>query len=468
MKTRILSLILTIALLLPAYAGCKSEPAADFGEPSGVTAQTDASNEKEPNYPATDYSDFVMPEETDSLTIYGYSFYDDTLRRALDLFQRRYPDVKIDYQLLGEDEYMTRLRAEIPAGQGPDVLIGNSSVLPDIYKTMSTGIFTDCAPYMANDPEYCPEDYYDGVVKGGAMFGKQYLFPITFGIGCLLTTRNLLEENGISPDSLADWNGFLSACIGYHENNPGKRLFNIGSSDNLCYISELFSRCGFHLIDYEKNAVSFDEDRFREMVDLCRLYCFPTVPEDLVWGGGSLNLRDRECLFVSETTSKLSLILNDCYLIVDEVREEPILLCVPDENGGISANIVTFAAIPRASQNKLNAWHFIKILLSDEIQAEPQKSGWLGTAFGVGNPVRKESLRRMADSFLNQFYPGMDKIAEVYLGTADCIVDAVMLPPVVEKYVKDSMIPYIKSKDGSNYEKQIEKLKSTLELYKDE
>ena len=469
MKTRVLSLLLALALLLPCFLACNNTDtpfSTEGGTISGDSMQNVDREEAAETEP--DYSDYILPEETDNLTIYGFPFYDDTLRRALDLFQERYPEVKIDYQLLGEDEYQTRLRTEIPAGRGPDVLIGNSSILPDIYKTMSTGIFTDCGPYMANDPEYCPEDYYEGVTKGGVMFGKQYLLPITFGMGCLLTTRELLEENGIRPDSLADWDGFISACIRYHENNPEKRLFNIGSSYNLYYLSELFFRCGFRMIDYEKNEVSFDENRFREMVELCRLYCFPTVPEDLVWGEGSLNLRDRECFFLNETTSSISQILNECYLIDLDIREAPVLLSVPNEKGGVSAKMVTYAAIPEASRNKLNAWRFTKIMLSDEIQVEPQEGNWLGTAFGVGNPVRKESLHRIADTFQKYFYPDTDEIVEAYLSTADRINDAVMLPPIMKKYVQESMVPYIKSKDGSNYEKQLAKLKSTLELYKDE
>ena len=118
--------------------------------------------------------------------------------------------------------------------------------------------------------------------QGAIAVDKQYFLPLSFGMGVFMTSRELLEENGIEPEALGTWDGFCRACRKYRENNPGGRLFNVGCDLNLYYLSDLFHSSGFRMIDYEKNEVSFDEARFREMVDLCRLYCTPTVPEDLV------------------------------------------------------------------------------------------------------------------------------------------------------------------------------------------
>ena len=74
----------------------------------------------------------------------------------------------------------------------------------------------------------------------------------------------------------------------------------------------------------------------------------------------------------------------------------------------------------------------------------------------------------MIDAFLNSWYPQTTEVAAAYLEQADRIADTVLLPPVVRKYVMNSMSQYITSKDGSNYDKLFAKLKSTLELYKDE
>ena len=157
----------------------------------------------------------------------------------------------VDYQLLSPDEYETRIRAEIPAGRGPDVLLGDVAILPDIYKTMSTQVFTDLGGFMAKDEEYNPDDYYGSVMKGGIMLGCQYLLPVTFGVNCVMTTQELLDENGISTDSLRTWEGFRSACGTFHANHPGARLFSHFAPQYYYTVAFLEDR-GIRMIDYEK------------------------------------------------------------------------------------------------------------------------------------------------------------------------------------------------------------------------
>ena len=105
MNPRILSLMLTLALLLSAFAGCGS---ADTLSTSGETSSgkreqsfmqtTDdektSENEAEPDYPW-----FTFPEETNKLTVYSNG---DDLKSVLDpairIFKEQYPDeFLVDY-----------------------------------------------------------------------------------------------------------------------------------------------------------------------------------------------------------------------------------------------------------------------------------------------------------------------------------------------------------------------------------
>ena len=108
MKTRILSLILTLILLLSALAGCG------------------------------------IPKATDKLVLYspgdGYS---SLLNPALEIFKELYPEVEVTYQIIDTDEYKTKIREEIPAGEGPDLVLFRSNTFWDIYKTASSKVFTD-------------------------------------------------------------------------------------------------------------------------------------------------------------------------------------------------------------------------------------------------------------------------------------------------------------------------------------
>ena len=366
MKTYILSLILTIALLLPCLTAC--EGGEGLSPTGGIISGNPANNADDEEAAETepDYSDFELPEATDTLTVYSYSFYNNVLQRAVSIFQEKYPDVNVDIQRLGSDEFATRIRAEIPAGKGPDVLFGAPVHLPDVYKTMSTGLFMDLGGFMEKDEEFSSDDFYDGILKGGRMYEKQFILPLTMGIELFMTTEELLNEIGIERDYLGTWEGFYEAGTAFHEHYPEKPLLNY--DDNQYYLTRLFHGCGFHLIDYENDRISFDETRFRQMIDLSRLYCYPKQPADVTPGLQAEGLAEGNCLFICEDSASLLLLAADCWDVRDGYKKTPVFVAIPNESGGVTARIINYAAIPEGSENKLNAWRFIKILLSPDLQ----------------------------------------------------------------------------------------------------
>ena len=486
MNKRVLSLMLTLILLLSSFAGCGTESgtsdtgSAERPAQTGSTTQTDSNNvsgepgsenttsgENHSLYPTSDYSGFEMPEATERLTVYAYSFISSFLTPAVERFKEEYPGIQVDYQILGDDEYQTRLRAEIPAGKGPDVLIGDDVLLPDIYKTMSTGILSDLGGFMAKDEEFDSKDYYEGVIKGGRMFGKQFLLPLACNVKCFVTTIELLEKNGLDLNTMSSWEGFYEACQVFHKKNPGSALF-AHNATQWYYLPTLYTGMGFRMIDYERGEVSFDEEQFRQMVDLCRLYCNPDMPPEFKFGEEYTAVHNGECFFASGQTK----VFNILYAVCDSMRyyyeETPVIMTIPDGEGGSTAGIEYYGAIPEASNNKLNAWRFLKILLSDELQyGERIGDEQFKTYYPTGIPVRKESFRHQLNDIVELYEMSMED-ADMLFDVTEHISDAVMLPSVIRGYVSQYMNSYITSKDGSNYDKVFAKLKSTLDLYKDE
>ena len=274
MKTRILSLLLSLGLLLPAFAGCTGEPesaplSGSSGE-SGIPADDSDTAAEEGEWPIPAYAGFVMPEATDSLTLYASDFTDVAMLRAVDLFKERYPDVNVN-----------------------------------------------------------------------------------------------------------------------------------------------------------------------------------------------------ECLFISSGIDTSVLAMNECECIRHFSAQTPVLFSVADENGGLSVQIGYFAAVPEASKNKLNAWRFVKILLSDAMQYGKEEAGkYPKTAFPTGNSVKKDAFERLTK--LCKFWGGTEKEIGFVLDAAERITNAVMPTPVIRRYVITIMREYVTDPDGTNYDKQFEKLINTLELYKDE
>ena len=455
---RILSLLLTLALLLPCLAACESG-----GTPSasdGTTTSKPAQNADHEEAVEADYSDFEMPEETDTLVLYTAGMLTMTMTPAVELFKSLYPEVNVEWYKLGEDEMETRIRAEIPAGKGPDLLFDSSITLPDIYKTMSAKLFEDLNPYAACDEEFCLDDYIAGIINEGVFQGKRYLFPVAHLPTLLTTSKELLTETGITLDDLASFDEFVDACTRFYNAYPESNIFiDTGpyDLDNLNF-QNLYGMCGFRAIDYENSAVILDEAKFRKIVDLCKLYSGndPNKEKDLD-GEYALSgaILKRECLFSTFAGTPHLMKQEQTYLKLG--GETAVFLMSPAIDGGKTTMISRFAAIPALSSNKLNAWRMLKILLSDEIQSNPD-------ALKAVYPVRIESVSQF---LMYSYYDGYSSLKAS--GLEDLLLDydhAYCKSRVLTRYVRDEMMPYIQGQ--KSFEDCYKKLMNTLELYKDE
>ena len=465
MKTRIHSLILTIALLLSAFAGCgKSEK----------TANNRAENSTPPDEIEPDYSWFSFPEETNKLTVYSN---EEDLKAVLDpalrIFRELYPEVEVDYEIYNQDEYGERVRAEILAGRGPDLVLLESVTLPDIYKTMSTGIFTDLNPYYVSDSDIDPADFLGQVMDGGVMNGKRYLAPLSYDTPLLATTRSILDEIGMSEDEVTTCDGFIEAARRFREFHPDGDLY-IDTTQIMPYyanISALVLNFGFNLIDYEKNEVAVDEALFRSCMDLVKLYDDPDYDENDVSKmyladrtymiGGGLALKT--CLFDNVTLSLLG--MEQKLFNLRERGEELILLAQTNQFDGVTAELCYNAAIPEGAANKRNAWRLLKILLSDEIQGGHDPDRFNLPYFWTGYPVRRESIKPYLSTDISLMGVS-DEDTECFIAAVQSPTDALLLPGIYRRYIQDSFLPYIRNEKP--WEDCWKSFLNTLELYKDE
>ena len=131
MKTRnirLLSLLLTLIMIISLFS-CSAENATTSDAESGsakasesdlsspdpefndnpVLQSHDLSVPEPEDSPAetkqTEYADFVMPKETDELTVYTTAMLGVTLSPAVEIFEKTYPGVHVTVKTLGEDEY---------------------------------------------------------------------------------------------------------------------------------------------------------------------------------------------------------------------------------------------------------------------------------------------------------------------------------------------------------------------------
>ncbi len=448
------------SLSAPTPASGDKSSSGEAGQSAGTdtvesSAPVDSGQEMIPADGGTDYAGVVMPEETDTLVLYSAGMLSTTITYAVELFEKQYPDVHIEWYKLGEEEFENKIRAEIPAGRGPDVFVADSYTLPDIYKTMSTGVFEDLNPYIANDADFDINDFYTGIMDEGVFRGSRYVMPLTHFIQPVAATEEGLAEAGCTLDNLSTFEGYLRVCTQYHDQYPGSNyMSNYGYSsldrDNLSFFCQC---CGFRFIDYENGVIDLDEDVFRSMIDLCKLYHGNKPNEEELDGMDFRKLTERKCLLHYGLDTPLT--IANAFWQIRLYSETPVMLITPDIHDGKTAFINRVGAIPTGAGNKLNAWRFLKILLSDELQSNP-------SAIMPQFPVKKTILREYLSygDYLEE-----DELERAVACLGD-IQHGIMWSKLLHKYVQDNMIPYIEGK--ASFEDCYQKLLNTLELYKDE
>ena len=458
MKTRMLSLILATILLLPAFAGC-----------GGTDAPADASADSAETEP--DYSWFTMPDETDSLIVYTEIDDNEFWNIALDRFRELYPNVTVTVKRFEQNDFLTTIRTELPAGKGPDLLFCIDTYLPDIYKSMATQTFVDLAPYMQLDEDFHADDYNAGVMRGGTMNGKQYLVPVFYELSCVTTSEELLRECGVDPSTLGTFEGLYQACVKFHEKHPDAPLFQIGADTN--NLNQVYQYSGFRMIDYETNTVRFNEDRFKNMVDICKLFYVKDPPAPFFvmdWAA----VAGRTCMFANCGSTVFNY-LNSYADLKGFVGETPILYAFPNENDGISARISRFAAVPLGAENKLNGYRLLKVLLSTEVQTgvrEEKNFDAVSALYSaMGLPVNREAVKMSiayyAEEYRTRTGGEVTEEDENFLyDLTESVTDSVLIPTELFKIYKKAVLPYIL--DKRSFETILERLKETLEIYKDE
>ena len=294
MKNRVLCLILASIILVPALAGCRNDRKANI-EP--------------------DYSGFEFPEETGKLIVYSAEGeYSSTMTPAVEIFRERYPEIEISYQIYSEDTFRTMIRDEIPAGGGPDLLLFSGIDLPDVYKTMSDGCFTDLNPYFAADEEIDLSDYIEAVMDGGVQNGRRYISPISYEMPLLVATRSTLKELDMTKSDLETCEGFFEAAARFHDAYPKSDLYIDycgGYPPEKAYLRALYLNLGFSFIDYNTRKITINEDLFHRCADIVKLYYDPdyditdvskeSLDNGFYYVGGAIRLK--QCLFGSYNLS---------------------------------------------------------------------------------------------------------------------------------------------------------------------
>ena len=442
---RILSAFLAVSLLLLLFTGCAKTPESAKGP------------------------GFDDLKETDSLVIYVMKDYETLDQRRINQFAAIY---HVDVEVIRVDgkipEYTERIMNDLISGSGPDVLFVDNLYSAHIAKIALNGNFLDLTDILEEDPDFSEDDYVEGVFEAGQFHGRQYVIPLSFEAPVLLSSTEKLKEIGFDWDGIETTEDFVEN-LGLLTPEAEQTTGFAQMLDSKNRFSQLLITSGITLIDYETGEVLPEEKELRKFLEGYKAY----FPYDYNKTGSTTitNYGHNELLsgdWVFWLSPDVSCMAQSISVMKSGSCDYTVHL-IPSQTGETVANIRGGAMAIRANtKNSLNAYNFIKFMLSEDVQSdEIINYGYV--------PIHKEAIRSLvyetpALKLVNGFNvidsgnPALsDDEAEMLIEMLTGIDRFVLGLPVMSTMVQESMLPYFQ--DEASYEECFADLKNKLTFY---
>ena len=425
--------------------------------------------------------------ESESLVLYkplgSYGVYFDN---AVAAYQKSYPDVNVQVREFGTNttdpnvfqqnynDLKDTLTSELAAGKGPDVVMWTNE-LDDPYKSMGSGIFDDLNSYISEDLDFDLSEYLETIMDAGVYKNKRYIIPLEYRVPLYMSTEELLEENELPKDLNLSFEEFVYAAAKFADKNNSSPFTSRGIG-----LSIFFPWSGLNIINYDGFTVNkeiIESEVFRNIMESYRSY-YNQDHSELAYSGPTIDaemLINKNALFtipgLGEGGYERTLLRGYSFT---SHQAEPVINMHRGYDGKVIAEVTTKAAIRANSENKQNAWNFIKILLSSEISGmESNTTNFPVSKQGIEKKISSqiESIEHLVGEPLSGDILGTvlsaesisTEVVEMYRSLITDVDSAVLQNSAVNNILNESMEPYFKSE--KSYEDCLENLKNKLELY---
>lgn len=263
---RILSLFLALLMVL---SGCAAGPADSMAQQTDATAinQTDA-NPEETTAPQDISNElWIMWGRNKSS---GWPAI-GTIESITEEFAKEHPDVSLRLEMIPTDEEsLQRLRVQLMAGKGPDVVLMTRGLelFPDPYQSMRNGLFMDISEYYDADTSFRKEDLNETIMEAGVLNGKRYILPFYYDMPIAYIDVAQFEDQGGSMDWFDDGvMNLYSDCLntGIHLSTSSQKLHGFN------FLPEIFDYENQEVLITQEDIAQFlrtiQEIRATEMVD---------------------------------------------------------------------------------------------------------------------------------------------------------------------------------------------------------
>lgn len=360
------------------------------------TASSSSENPKSSNTPTMSSS---QKNETVTLSVYLEAVYTDEeahfpIYEKLKDFEDSHPEIHLEFvspvsgasdQAARESE-INQLNTEIITGGGPDIFLmqtlrfTDENLFPDVQKAMKNHSFLNLSDY-ADANLFDPANYYSAVLAAGQLEGQQYILPLSFSVPLFVGAENVITGSGYQPEiASANQTAFfeeLSRVL----NENGKQVE---------YSLSLTNLLDQPLIDYQEGAIQLDTDAVRQALTIEKDYTTHQL--------NFFNNYDSQQIDALAAGTPFGLLeMSDIALgtlhPLDTKGIAPFIQGIPNENGGITTEISSYAMASANTQYPEQCAELLYYLMSAECQdaaAYPSTTEEL--------PVRRDSMKASLES----------------------------------------------------------------------
>lgn len=153
----------------------------------------------------------AAPPQTVTLRVSNWHLaephWEKTIKAAIPLFEKEYPNIKVNLEVVSYAEKEAKYATEIQAGAGPDLihLAGYS-----IRNFVESGYLYDITPFVKKEPSGFLDQWYPHLVDLLKYQDKQYGLPSDYMSMILAYDKKLYKEAGLDPNKPPKtWDEFL-------------------------------------------------------------------------------------------------------------------------------------------------------------------------------------------------------------------------------------------------------------------
>ncbi len=167
-----------------------------------------------------------------------------------DAYTEKNPNVNIEVQVAGWNEYWTKLEAAATGNKLPDIFWMHTN---EIYKYADNGILEDVSDIVETD------NFSDISLKNAqGSDGKLYGVPKDKDVICLAYNKELFDQAGVAyPDDTWTWDNLVTASQEIYD-KTGKYGYMAYADDQLGYWNFVYQNGGYILND-DKTKAGFDQ-----------------------------------------------------------------------------------------------------------------------------------------------------------------------------------------------------------------